>query len=147
MRKLLSLFPLIAALVAVSAVATAQTGYESATEVEGATTVDAATAKQLFDRGVIFVDVRDAEGDEWSPGYEMGHIPGAVHLGWVGTFRESALSDILMKDQEVVFYCAGSSCFRASLACKKAVAWGFEKVYYFRDGYRMWKHTGYPVEE
>ena len=60
MRKLLSLFPLIAALVAVSAVATAQTGYESATEVEGATTVDAATAKQLFDRGVIFVDVRDA---------------------------------------------------------------------------------------
>ena len=52
-RKLFSVLSLIAALFAVGAVHAA-----SPTQVEGTTTVDAATAKQLFDRGVPFVDVR-----------------------------------------------------------------------------------------
>ena len=45
---------------------------ESPLQVEGATTVDAAAAKALFDRAVPFVDVRSK--DLW----EAGHIPGAV---------------------------------------------------------------------
>ncbi|MHC4066938.1 MAG: BTAD domain-containing putative transcriptional regulator, partial [Planctomycetota bacterium] len=43
-------------------------------EVEGATTIDAAAAKALIERGVAVVDVRN--GKYWN----AGHIPGAAHL-------------------------------------------------------------------
>ena len=55
MKKSFLVLPLIAALFAVSAAHAA-----SPTQVEGATTVDASTAKELFDRGVPFGDVRSA---------------------------------------------------------------------------------------
>jgi hypothetical protein len=70
-------------------------------EVEGATTLDVATAKALFDRGVPFVDVRG----EWS--WKMGHIPGAVNLYFETVFSEAELSKIVSKDQDVVIYCSG----------------------------------------
>lgn len=117
-------FPMIAALFAVSAVQAA-----SPTAIEGATTIDAAAAKALFDRGVPFVDVRRPSG------YYDGHIPRAININWVGEFTEANLSEVVTKDQEVVIYCSGRSCFKSSAACEKAVSWGFKKVYYFRDGY------------
>jgi tetratricopeptide (TPR) repeat protein len=69
-------------------------------EVKGATSIDVTTAKELFDRGVPFVDVRSVR--HWS----KGHISGAVHL-YLYAFREYQLSKIVSKDQEVVIYCAG----------------------------------------
>jgi 3-mercaptopyruvate sulfurtransferase SseA len=27
-----------------------------------------------------------------------------------------------------------------------AVSWGYEKVYYFKNGLEIWKQAGYPVE-
>ncbi len=136
MKKSFLVLPLIAALFAVSAAHAA-----SPTQVEGATTVDAATAKQLFDRGVPFVDVRSANS------YSDGHIPGAVHLNWAGGFGKTELAKVAKKKREVVIYCSGYRCNRSSYACKKAVSWGYKKVYYFRDGYPGWKAAGYPVEE
>jgi len=135
-RKLFSVLPLIAALFAVSAVHAA-----SPTQVEGTTTVDAATAKQLFDRGVPFVDVRSANS------YSDGHIPGAVHLNWAGEFSKAKLAKVAKKKREVVIYCDGYRCNRSSYACKKAVSWGYKKVYYFRDGYPGWKAAGYLIEQ
>jgi TolB-like protein len=70
-------------------------------EVKGATTVDAPTARALFDRHVTFVDVRNMR--HWS----KGHIPGAVHLPFYTVFSESQLSKIVSKDQEVVIHCGG----------------------------------------
>ncbi len=111
----------------------------SPTEVAGATTVDSIAAKILFDRGVPFVDVR---GDaRWKD----GHIPGAVSLDLKQGFSEAALSQVVAKDQEVVIYCMGPRCLRSSKACAKAVGWGFEKVYYLREGVPGWKAAGYPV--
>ena len=72
-----------------------------APEVKGATTIDAATAKALFDRRVPFVDVRNMR--HWS----AGHIPGAVHLSLHTVFSESQLSKTVSKDQEVVIHCDG----------------------------------------
>jgi tetratricopeptide (TPR) repeat protein len=69
-------------------------------EVKGATTIDVATAKAFFNRGVPFVDVRSER--QWS----KGHIPGAVHLS-LYTFSEFDLSKIVSKDQEVVIHCDG----------------------------------------
>ncbi len=136
MKKSLLFLPLIAALFAVSAV-----DADSPTQVEGATTVDAATAKALFDRGVPFVDVRRG-GD-----YSFGHIPRAVNLGLRTAFGEAELAKAARKDQGVVIYCDGPTCNRSSRACEMAVSWGFKKVYYFRDGFPGWTAAGYPVEE
>jgi 3-mercaptopyruvate sulfurtransferase SseA len=71
-------------------------------EVKGATTLDVATAKALFDRGVQFVDVRFEE--DW----KMGHIPSAVNLFANTVFKEAELSKIVSKDQDVVIYCFDS---------------------------------------
>ena len=74
---------------------------ESPLQVEGATTVDAAAAKALFDRAVPFVDVRT--NDLW----EAGHIPGAVFQNLFVDFNEGNLLKVATKDQEVVIYCDG----------------------------------------
>jgi rhodanese-related sulfurtransferase len=117
-----------------------QEGEISPTEIVGATTVDAAGAKTLFDRGVPFVDVR---GDsDWS----IGHIPGAVHLDLDEAFGEASLSAVADRDQQVVIYCMGPRCLRSSQACALAVSWGFTQIYYFREGFPAWKAGGYPVE-
>ena len=108
-------------------------------EVAGATTIDAATAKALRDRGVPFVDVRD---DAY---WGLGHIPGAVHLELKTAFSKARLSAIVAKDQEVVILCGGPKCLRSSKACAEAVSWGFGKVHYFRDGFPGWMAAGYPV--
>jgi rhodanese-related sulfurtransferase len=107
--------------------------------IEGATTVDPATAKTLFDRAVPFIDVRDDA--DWN----AGHIPGAVHLELYNVFSEAKLTDVVNKDEEVVFYCQGTSCGLSSSACVSAVSWGFERVYYFREGFPGWKAAGYPI--
>ncbi len=112
----------------------------SPTEVAGATTVDPVAAKQLFDRGVRFVDVRPESI------WKNGHVPGAVDLPLkTKAFNEAALSRLVAKDQEVAIYCMGPRCLLSSKACVKAVGWGFRKVYYFREGYPGWKAAGYPI--
>ncbi len=112
----------------------------SPTSVDGATTIDTAKAKALFDRGVIFVDVR--KDKDWS----AGRIPDAVHIELKKVLSEKSLSKEVKKDQEVVMYCNGEKCMRSSKASAKAVAWGFGKVYYYRDGFPAWKAAGNPVE-
>jgi TolB-like protein/class 3 adenylate cyclase len=72
-------------------------------EVEGATTVDVTTAKALFDRGVLFVDVREEQY------WKLVHIRGAVNLDFQKVFSEVELSKIVSKDQDVLFYCSGST--------------------------------------
>ena len=134
-KYLYIVFPMIAALLAVG-VAQA----DSPTEVEGATTVDVAAAKTLFDRGVPFVDVRNDRM------YGAGHISGAAHLRVSTAFSESALADVASKNQEVVIYCDGPWCPASSEACEMAVSWGWKKVYYFREGYPGWKAAGNPSE-
>ncbi len=114
-------------------------GQESPLRVEGATTVQAATAKALFDRGVPFVDVRTEK-------YKDGHVPGATHLNLFVAFNEENLLKVVAKDQEVVIYCDGPGCGRSSKGCAKAVSWGFEKVYYFRGGYPAWRAAGFPTD-
>ncbi len=74
---------------------------ESPLRVEGATTIQAAKAKTLFDRGVRFVDVRPDDQ------FEAAHIPGATHLDLFTAFNEANLLKVSAKDQEVVIHCAG----------------------------------------
>ena len=108
--------------------------------VPGATTVDAAMAKQLFDEGVLFVDVR--KDLDW----DAGRIPDALHLDIKSVFTKEALMEEAALNDKIVIYCNGHSCPRSSKASAMAVEWGFSNVYYFRDGLPAWKNAGYPVE-
>ncbi|MBT3493968.1 MAG: rhodanese-like domain-containing protein [Rhodospirillaceae bacterium] len=118
----------------------AQAAKVSPTEISGAVTVDAAQAKELFDRGVIFVDVR--KNSDW----DAGRIPGAKHIELKKKYNEASLGKVIAKGKEVVIYCNGAGCMRSSKASIKAVSWGFTKVYYFRGGLPAWQIAGFPVE-
>lgn len=108
--------------------------------VDGATSVDATQAKALFDKGVLFVDVRSDK--DWA----AGRIPDAVHIELKKIFNEATLGKEIKKDEAAVIYCNGPSCLRSSKASEKAVGWGFSKIYYFREGFPAWKSAGYPTE-
>lgn len=137
MKHVLVALGLVAGLVGVAAAADVQ----SPMSVKGATTVDTARAKALFEKGIPFIDVRtDAD-------WEAGRIPGATHLELKKGFSDKALLDVVRKkDAEVLIYCNGLSCLRSAEACEKATGWGYTKLYYFRDGYPGWKAAGYAVE-
>ena len=108
-------------------------------EIEGATTIDVATAKALHDRAVTFVDLRDE--------FSFGHIPRAHELSYYSEFDEARVSELVNKSEEIVVYgAAGSGIRNTANAAAKAVDWGFERVYYFPDGFDGWKRAGYPVE-
>jgi rhodanese-related sulfurtransferase len=114
--------------------------YVSPEAVPGATTIDTATAKALFETGVVFIDVRT--DTDW----EAGRIPGALHLELKHVYSVESLGTAVVKDQAVVVYCNGIQCPRSAEAATKAVAWGFTKVYYYRLGFPDWQAAGYPVE-
>lgn len=112
----------------------------SPVSVPGATNVDVPKAKEIFDKGGVFVDVRKVSE------FDAGRIPGSVHLDLETAFNQDSLAKAAPKDRAVVFYCNGEKCPRSAVACEKALGWGYGKVYYFRDGYPAWKSAGLPVE-
>lgn len=127
-------------LVVIIAAPVVQAAEVSPMSVEGATTIDVAAAKQLFNDGVIFVDVR-SDSD-----YDAGRIPEALHLNIKTNFSLEILVSEVKKDQPMVLYCNGEKCLRSSDAAIKAVEWGWTNIYYFRDGFPSWKSADYPVE-
>jgi len=108
--------------------------------IEGASSIDTSKAKELFDKGALFVDVRSNK--DW----DAGRIPDAVHLELKKVFNEQALSKEAGKDEAMVIYCNGEKCLRSSKATSLAVSWGFKNLFYYRDGLPAWKKAGYPVE-
>jgi len=108
--------------------------------VSGANTIDTEQAKQLFDRGVIFLDVRSNR--DW----EAGRIPGSKHLELKKVFDKESLSKVAGVDDQIVIYCNSTGCTRSSKACKKAVSWGYQNVYYYRLGFPDWQSHGFAVE-
>lgn len=108
--------------------------------VPGASSIDVLEAKQLYDRGVVFIDVRPVVN--WS----IAHIQGAISLDFETKFTRESLSDVINLENPAVIYCQGPRCLRSSKAVDKAVSWGFTNIYYFRDGYPAWKIAGFPFD-
>jgi rhodanese-related sulfurtransferase len=108
--------------------------------IPGAVTVDATKAKQLFDQGALFLDVR--RDSDW----DNGRIPDALHLELKKVFSKESLSEEAAMNDPIVIYCNGEKCLRSSKATALAVKWGFKKLYFFRDGFPAWKQASFPVE-
>ncbi len=116
-------------------------------EMEGATEIDLATAKSFHDKGVVFIDT----GSEAL--WKQGRVPGAVNLpfSWAvkakKRFRETTLSEIVDKTEEVVIYWWAPGFAGIPVwVTAKAVNWGYQKVHYFVGGVPAWKESGYPIE-
>jgi TolB-like protein/class 3 adenylate cyclase/tetratricopeptide (TPR) repeat protein len=110
-------------------------------EVKGAVSIDTNTAKKLHERGVTFIDVFF----KW--GYKR--IPDTHYLEiWSYNFNKVLLSKIIQKNQEVVLYSSGGADGRwLSEAVALAVTWGYEKVYYYKEGLPGWEKAGYPIDD
>lgn len=108
--------------------------------VEGATTVTVDESLELFDQGVAFVDVRKPSD------FEVGRVAGAINLDLNDGFSRESLLEVAGPTDPVVIYCNGAACLRSSEAIAQAVSWGYETLYYMRDGYPNWDIAGFPVE-
>ncbi len=114
---------------------------ESIPEVEGVTTVDAREAKQLYDRGAVFVDTKAV--------WFTKRIPGSHLLEWGGEgwlFNEVALEKLVPKDGEVVIYAFDTPAKSVAYPAALAVSRGFTNVYMFPGGTDAWESAGYPLE-
>lgn len=110
---------------------------EASDQIDGAMTVNVYQAKRLHDLGAVFIDVRSPEAWRW------GHVHGAVHLDLMGRF--AGLADPQWpRDVPLVIYCDSDVCPAAALASALAVEWGYETVFYFRDGYFSWMLADLP---
>ena len=108
--------------------------------VKGATTVSVEQAAQLFDQGVVFIDVRKASD------FEAGRVPGAVHLDVKSALTAESLAAVIGTGDQVEIYCNGVGCLLSSEASELAVGWGFTQVLYFRESYPGWEAAGQPIE-
>ena len=108
--------------------------------VSGATTINTIEAKKMFDKGAIFLDVRSNR--DW----EAGRIPGSKHLELKKVYSQETLAKIANPQDTLVIYCNSTGCTRSSKACKKAVAWNYKNVYYYRMGFPDWQENGFAIE-
>ena len=114
---------------------------EAPENVVGAKTVSLEEARTLYDSGAVFVDVRSERS------WVAGHIEGAVNLDFnEDEFVILYVSEALDKSTPIVFYCDSSLVSSSATASFFAASWGYENVYYFRDGYFAWMASDYPVE-
>lgn len=111
---------------------------EAPIEVQGAITVNALQARQLYELGVLFIDVRPAR--EWA----WGHVHGALHLELEGRFADLAAPG-WPRGMPIVLYCDSEVCPQGAEAARRAVGWGFRQVYYFRSGYFAWQLLDFPL--
>ena len=86
--------------------------------------------------------VIDARHDEE---YAKGHIEGAVNLLDSELTPEMLALHAASKDTPLLIYCNGERCLRSSNAAKKAVAWGYRKIYWFRGGWNEWIEKKLPI--
>ncbi|NVK39475.1 MAG: rhodanese-like domain-containing protein [Gammaproteobacteria bacterium] len=112
---------------------------EQIESIKGANTIDAFEALNLFEKGATFIDVRD----EFE--FQLGHIRSAVHLDLKRDFNDLYLIETLDRDIPIVIYCNSAHCYRSAVATFLAVAWGYENVHYFKDGYFTWLALDLPV--
>ncbi len=113
---------------------------EAPIEIKGAQTISLEEARALHEDGAVFIDVRE------SSSWQAGHIQGSVHLDFSEEeFVVLYASDALDRNTPIVFYCESPLVNSSAMASFFAAAWGYQKVYYFRDGFYSWLAADYPI--
>ena len=112
---------------------------EAPEEINGVITINTHQAKRLHDIGVLFIDVRPYQ--QW----EYGHVDGAHSLDIRGGFRQLLVSGALEKETPIVIYDNSTYHMSGAIGRYLAALWGYEKVFFLREGYYSWLTLDYPV--
>ena len=122
--------------------ATLATGTARADHLSTVNVIDAAQLKKWIDGGAAMTLVDSRVAAE----YKAGHIPTAVNI--LATTMEQHRARLpANKSTVLVFYCNGwPECKKSHDAAAKAVEWGYQKVYWMREGLPAWQAKGFPVE-
>ena len=110
---------------------------EAPSHVNGAMTVNVYQARQLHALGAVFIDVRPRR--EWL----WGHVEGAVHMSLAHEFFGLSRTE-WPRSVPLVIYCNSDVCPASAEAVRLAVAWGYQQVFYFREGYFAWMLADLP---
>lgn len=117
-------------------------GLAAADHLGAVSVIDADQLKRWIDSGkpMTLVDARVAAE------YKAGHIPTARNITAAAMERQRARLPG-NKNAVLVFYCNGwPECKKSHEASAKAVQWGYQNVFWLRDGLPAWQAKGYPVE-
>jgi rhodanese-related sulfurtransferase len=103
--------------------------------------IDSASVRELYARGVPFIDARRTSV------YEEGHIKGARSIPvWESDLdqRLAALYELgYDPEAPVVVYCSGGNCEDSHMLAQRLWGIGFNNVLVYKDGYPDWvKHGG-----
>lgn len=121
---------------------------------KGVTLIASSEANRLFEEGAIFVDTRKV------PEYAIEHIAGAISAYYdekggqenktlefdssQETFHNQRLPND--KSAKLIFYCNGIKCWKSYKAAVIAKKYGYENVYWLREGIIEWKKAGYRID-
>ena len=103
-------------------------------------TINLEQAKKLHELGATFIDIRSPES------WRIGHIDKALNFDFYEDLNGIKQSPQIAKDTPLVFYCESSECVQAAYASAVSLFWGYDKVFYFQDGYFAWLLKDYPIE-
>lgn len=109
--------------------------------IEGATNLNAEQVVDLIMASPELVIIDSRKQEE----YAKGHIEGAISLLDTDMDEAGLASHLAGKETPVLFYCNGKRCMRSTNAAKKALSWGYRKVYWFRGGWVEWREKQMPV--
>jgi rhodanese-related sulfurtransferase len=95
------------------------------------------SAKEMYDRGIIFIDARDEEE------FAEGHIKGAI----LAPSTPELVQLFPDRSSAIVTYCSGGDCdVSQELAEQLMYDWDYELIFVFWGGWPEWKTAGYPAE-
>ncbi len=112
---------------------------EAPEEINGVITINTHQAKRLHDIGALFIDVRPYQ--QW----QYGHVDGSHSLDLRGGFRQLLVPGVLEKETPIVIYGNSTYHMRGAIGSYLAALWGYERVFFLRDGYYSWLALDYPV--
>jgi len=111
------------------------------TEVNGLKYISVEKAKDYYDSGALLIDARTT-GE-----YRSGHVKGAISITRLLFERQyKAHEKTIMTTPNVVFYCNGTYCPKATDIAKRVKLKGKEHVMVFTGGWDEWVKQRYPVE-
>ncbi len=95
------------------------------------------SAKEMYDREIIFIDARDEEE------FAEGHIKGAI----LAPSTPELVQLFPDRSSAIVTYCSGGDCdVSQELAEELMYDWEYERIFVYLGGWPEWKRAGYPVE-